>query len=412
MSSIKDYLRKTNFKPRLSADPVDHLNFIVVIPCHDEPDLEATLQSLELAARPYHGAVEIIVVINDAIHHQPEVIIRNKQTVEYLETRKNEVPAHFIYETGILSKKAGVGYARKIGMDEGIYRFDLMGTTDGILCSMDADTIVEANYFTAIAEAYAQNNRPCKTIYFEHDLALTIGSAHLQAITHYELHLRYYINALRYAGFPHAYQTLGSAFCVQANAYAALGGMPQRQAGEDFYFIHKFSINDQVSEINSTTVKPSSRRSHRVPFGTGRAVEQALSHKSELTLTYPLKAFEDLKRLLSELPSMYQEEYWSPRSLDESTQAFLTSIEFDRILKELKSNTSNFKSFVKRFFQKIDAFMMMKYVHFLRDNFYGTDDLVKASERLLNLLKNPSLNDFDPLIILDEYRRLDRGYGL
>lgn len=88
MSSIKDYLRKTNFKPRLSADPVDHLKFIVVIPCHDEPDLEATLQSLELAARPYHGAVEIIVVINDAIHQQPEVIIRNKQTVEYLETRK------------------------------------------------------------------------------------------------------------------------------------------------------------------------------------------------------------------------------------------------------------------------------------------------------------------------------------
>ena len=109
---------------------------------------------------------------------------------------------------------------------------------------------------------------------------------------------------------------------------------------------------------------------------------------------------------------MYQDEYWSPRSLNESTQAFLTSIEFDRILKELKSNTSNFKSFVKRFFQNIDAFMMMKYVHFLRDNYYGTDDLVKASERLLNLLKNPSFNDFDPLIILDEYRRLDRGDGL
>ena len=56
--------------------------------------------------------------------------------------------------------------------------------------------------------------------------------------------------------------------------------------------------------------------------------------------------------------------------------------------------------------------MMMKYVHFLRDYFYGTDDLVKASEKLLNLLKNPSFNDFDPLIILDEYRRLDRGDGL
>lgn len=409
MSSIQDYLRKANFNPRLSVDPDDQLKFIVVIPCHDEPDIEATLQSLELAAKAYPGAVEIIVVINDAAHHQPEILSRNKITFANLLVRKSDLPVHVIYESGTLSKKAGVGYARKIGMDEAVYRFDTKGKADGIVCSMDADTIVDPNYFAAIEGAYIQNHRPCKTIYYEHDINLTTGTEHFLAILHYELHLRYYINALRHAGFLQAFQTLGSALCIRANAYALMGGMPQRQAGEDFYFIHKFSVHDQVSEINNTVVRPSSRLSHRVPFGTGRAIDQALSHKSDLTLTYPLRAFEDLKAFLLLLPAIYEENQLPFQSLQESTQAFLKSIGFEQTIREIKANSSHYDRFRKRFFQKMDAFMMMKFIHYLRDQYYGMDDLVGASTSLFNQITQRDISNLDALSILKAYRNFDRG---
>lgn len=46
--------------------------------------------------------------------------------------------------------------------------------------------------------------------------------------------------------------------------------MNQRKAGEDFYFLHKFSILDQLGEINVEIVLPLARSSDRVPFGTGK----------------------------------------------------------------------------------------------------------------------------------------------
>jgi len=40
------------------------------------------------------------------------------------------------------------------------------------------------------------------------------------AIAAYELHLRYYVQALRYAGFPHAHHTVGSCLAVRATRIA------------------------------------------------------------------------------------------------------------------------------------------------------------------------------------------------
>ena len=80
------------------------------------------------------------------------------------------------------------------------------------------------------------------------------------------------------------------------------GGMNKRQAGEDFYFLHKIIPLGHFGEINTTRVIPSPRPSDRVPFGTGRAVRDYLAtHKFE---TYPLEAFRDLKQFFSIKPSV------------------------------------------------------------------------------------------------------------
>src|SRR4029434_9989987 len=97
-----------------------------------------------------------------------------------------------------------------------------------------------------------------------------------KAIAAYELHLRYYLQALRTAGFPHGYHTIGSSMAVRARTYMEQGGMNRRQAGEDFYFLHKLIPLGGFTELNSTTVYPLPRPSNRVPFGTGRAVSEWL----------------------------------------------------------------------------------------------------------------------------------------
>ena len=47
------------------------------------------------------------------------------------------------------SKHAGVGWARKLGMDLAIQRFRSINF-NGIIVGLDADTVVEPNYLNAI----------------------------------------------------------------------------------------------------------------------------------------------------------------------------------------------------------------------------------------------------------------------
>ena len=60
-----------------------------------------------------------------------------------------------------------------------------------------------------------------------------------KAVWLYELHLRYYKQALQFTGFPYYYHTIGSAFAVNAEVYCKQGGMNRQKAGEDFYFLQK-----------------------------------------------------------------------------------------------------------------------------------------------------------------------------
>ncbi len=118
-------------------------------------------------------------------------------------------------------------------------------------------------------------------------------------ITLYELHLRYYIQGLRYSGFPYAFHTVGSAIAVKAFQYVKAGGMNRRQAGEDFYFVQKLVPLGGYFALNSTTVYPSPRESFRVPFGTGAAISRLMNNPGEEFLTYNFEAFRELRSLFT-----------------------------------------------------------------------------------------------------------------
>lgn len=276
MDKKQSYFQRFGFCGRQIAEPPPpNLGMVILVPCFDERDIVGALESLRACERP-RCSVEVIVVVNSAADAPAEVKERNRKSAE--QAREY---AHVIHFPDLPRKHAGVGLARKIGMDEALRRL-----TDGIIVNFDADCRCDLNYLKAIEDRFQKHpETPGCSIYFEHPP----GPADL-----YELHLRYYVQALRYAGHPYAFHTIGSCMAVRSQVYMEQGGMNRRQAGEDFYFLQKVIALGNYTDLLTTRVIPSARESNRVPFGTGKAVGDQLRGKPPLT--YPFEAFEDLKR--------------------------------------------------------------------------------------------------------------------
>ncbi len=387
MSEI--YLSKRRLFPDLiRSEAHPELGIIVVIPCYDEPDILKSLKSLHKTALP-GCAVEVIIVINESAAVKEEVKFRHRESLllikEWIKAHDQERKRfHLLYQTDLPKKKAGVGLARKIGMDEAAARLISVGQNEGIILGFDADTICEENYFQAI-EKHFQNfpQIQAASIWYEHPLeGEAYDQATYRAIIQYELHLRYFTLAKRFTSHPHAYETIGSAMAVRADAYQAQGGMNTRKAGEDFYFLNKFIILGKLNELNTTTVVPSPRVSDRVPFGTGRMVGELLDSGNGL-MTYAFQSFEDLKTLISRIPEIYKTQNFDWKSLPPAIGHFLESANVSFKIKEIRDNTTSYKMFEKRFFRWFDPFLLMKYVHFARDHFYENIPVREAGKWIL-----------------------------
>ena len=390
---------------------------VVVIPAFDEPFLLLSLMNLSRCTLPLCD-VEVIVVINNG--EQAKASVRQSNQEVYLQalewTKKNNksrIKFHIIYLPDLPDKSAGVGLARKIGMDEACWRLMKLRKKKGIIACFDADSRCDPNYLLALEDHFRERPRSSAcSIYFEHPLH---GVEHADevyaAIVPYELHLRYYIQAQRLAGFPFAYHTVGSSMAVRCLAYQQQGGMNKRKAGEDFYFLHKFISLGNFSECLTTKVIPSPRPSHRVPFGTGKAVNEIMTSK-EGYLTYSLSSFFDLKILFDQVPALYKAEPGQFEAILEklpaSVLAFLEQVDYRNKWLEIQANTASRKAFITRFFRWFNAFMLMKYVHFARDNYYPNVEVGQAAARLLSHLNACSFDSDRMSILLSHYRKLDQ----
>jgi glycosyltransferase involved in cell wall biosynthesis len=416
---VTSYLRRFGFCPgQVSVAPEPGLGLIVVIPCHNEPSLNCPLDSLWRCTRPNRPA-EVIVVINSSADDPAEIVHQNEEThcTALAWIGRHQDPGlrfHLIHAPGLPPKHAGVGLARKIGMDEALRRFDVAGTAErhGVIACFDADCACDANYLAALDRHFlAHPDTPGCSIYFEHPLEGPLSPEIYRAGAAYELHLRYYVEALRFAGLPFAFHTVGSAMAVTAEAYRKQGGMNKRQAGEDFYFLHKIIQLGNFTELNTTRVSPSPRPSDRVPFGTGKAVRAFLDSGS--LNTYPLQAFDDLRQLTrwaaSFSPETMRNELRLPNAWPALLTQFLARNEFPKVWETLRTQTATLDAFRKRFSHWFDAFRAMKYIHHARDNGYGTPPVAQAAAALLSRLpplptagSSPDPASVDSL--LDHYR--------
>ena len=397
----------------LNCPVPSNLELIVVIPCHNEPDLLGSLQSLKNAVVPIDILVEVITVVNHEIDADSDILKQNGTTVIQANRFSSENNSESItFKTleifDMPPKKAGVGLARKIGMDEALNRFSKINK-DGIIVCFDADSLCESTYFEAILSHFKKYPKtPGCSIHFEHPLE---GDNHTiqeyNAIILYELHLRYYKNAQQYTGLPFVFHTIGSSMAVRAEAYAKQGGMNKRKAGEDFYFLNKIIQLGNFTELNHTTVIPSPRVSDRVPFGTGKAVGEIVSAKQGVLETYSFRIFVELKGFVSEV-------YENNKNLNASKLSglinqFIEDMDLGLKIDEIAKNANSEEAFITRFFKVFDAFWIMKYVHFARDNFHKQVSVLAASNELLlelGVIDQPLKTELEALI---KFRILDKN---
>ena len=391
---INKYL--TNHVPDFNSfqKPSENTEIIVVIPVYREKEhIFKTLSSLSECENPGID-VEVILLFNASENASNEVLEEQKNVAEIV--RKNyqnhDSWLTFIVEEryNMPKKHFGAGMARKTGMDIALSRFFSIDKSEGVIVSLDADSLVEPNYFKAIYDWFKTPEKNGASIYFEHPLEGNEFPPEVyEGIIKYELHLRYYMQAWRETGFPYAFHTIGSAMAMRASAYARIGGMPKKQAGEDFYFLQKLIPLGHFGEINNTKVFPSPRPSDRVIFGTGAAITNHLSGIGNINLTYNYQAFIDLKHFFSIRSQLFEIknsefEKWILQ-LTNPIKDFLTETHFLTDLELLKSNCGSCEVFKKRFFEIFNAFKVVKYLNFAHNGYFEKISVMDAG---LAFLKN------------------------
>lgn len=419
MENFEKYLQKyPKFDRFIQTPPSEELLNVIVIPAYAEPDILKTLTSI-LDCKYPKKPVEIIVVLNSPENAGSDSLNLNKLNEDRLKNWSNQyntshLKLHVIHISNIPRKTAGAGYARKIGMDEAVRRFYQAGSKNGFISSLDADALVSNNYLTELENLfYSDHNCKACSIYFEHPL---IGDEYSKAvyktITEYELHLRYYRLALKYTGFPYFNHTVGSSFAVRAETYCKQGGMNTKQAGEDFYFLHKIIPLGNFHELNSTTVFPSARPSYRVPFGTGAAiVEHAVQDEKDF-LTYDFDAYVPLKELFDDKILFYKKNQDEIQGLISKYPAplleFLNTTNFLPAMIQVNANTSSINSFINRFFQWFDAFRIMKYLNFVHVSYFKKQKVIQACLKCLDALRKNPGKIAEPIILLQKLRDMEK----
>ncbi len=375
-AAVQRYLNKSAVKSPWVLAGEERANFAgaVVIPSLAEGDpLFATLQSLAANPPQWTARFLVIIVVNHGEHASSADQRQNGIDLARLADlgKRTELglawidAASFGYE--VPARQAGVGFARKLGMDLALPRLDY--TSDPLLDCLDADTLVGTGYLPAIFTHFRQSVLGAAVLPFRHQPGN--DSAQQAAIERYELFLRSYVYGLRLAGSPYAFNSVGSAIACRASAYVRCGGMNCRKAGEDFYFLQKLAKTDGVDLLTGTTVFPEPRVSERVPFGTGRSMARLLDGDTQAVLFYPATAFRVLAAWLHAVEQNLagDAEFLLVRAEKISTELanYLEQANWQTVWPRLQSTHKSEVQRSQAFHLWFDGFRTMRLIHVLCD---------------------------------------------
>jgi hypothetical protein len=383
---VLNYLNKFSFTNwKLGKDDDKLYDNIIVIPSLAEYErIQTCLKSIEKNNQKILDRTLIIVVINNSENASSEIIENNQKTFESLLSYDKILNINFVdaFSKGksLPQKLAGVGFARKIGLDLALTKFHYESTAKKILLWLDADCEVESNYLEVVTEKFNSQNLNSVVIEYEHKI--NDNEPEARAIVCYETFLRYFRLALIYAKSHYDYHAIGSTIVCDIESYIKAGGMNSKQAGEDFYFLEKLAKQNKVQTIKETLVYPSPRKSWRVPFGTGQRITRYLKNIQNEYLVYNPKSFELLKEWL---------EFFNSDSVINSdvikTEAkkisvhlykFLVEQNFEESWNKILKNSDSIEEIRKQKIFWFDAFRTLKLIHYLRDNVYPNTNVYEA----------------------------------
>lgn len=304
--TIKKYLEKKSFyKPEeINFSQNNFSEIAICIPvCNEYPTFMNTLKSISISCAVANTKVHVVCCVNNKINSNEKVLENNFRMIYELNRIKKsengdsenqsllQISVLDFTKENAFTEKQGVGWARKIAMDYAL------ANGAKVLACLDADTFVEENYILQL-KYFLENNLDCATMNFIHkrienfsdDNNENQNSIQLNsAIQLYEDYIKNHSKKLAECGTPFCYSALGCVIVCSDKMYCECGGMKNKLAGEDFYFIQEmiknvisknpdklFQSEKNFNIINflDTTVKPATRFSDRVLFGTGKALEE------------------------------------------------------------------------------------------------------------------------------------------
>lgn len=336
MRAAVDFSRYLRFHPWVSVledhlpAPEPGLKLCVVIPSLAESRvLPKVLDSLIHSRRLRE--CEVVVLVNQAEDASDAVGHDNQATFDLRSSyAASPLPVHFVdrFSAGraLPTGQAGVGLARRLGMDLGLSRLLQAGGVDhGALACLDADSPVDPGYLDAILDCFGREDQPPAALCaYSHPWP---QEEQLQVpMIAYELWLRYVVAGFKAAGSVFAFPAIGSCTVVAAEAYARVSGLEPRKAAEDFHFLRKLAkLNGlrPLPGIPGAKVHPAARVSERVPFGTGRAMQRSLAEGEGLYFQVePPEAFLEVGELLNQARLAFaRPEIWN--SLSARLRGFL-----------------------------------------------------------------------------------------
>jgi hypothetical protein len=372
---------------RLVAEISGSWSHVVCIPaCDEEDSLLATLA--HMAQVPGAQEALVVVVLNgredadEALHHgNARTAMQLRSACELKEDPcalgslrgMNVLLVDRFSEGRRFPPRQGVGLARKIAGDLALSLIEAGKVSGSWIRCTDSDVEVPQDYFSVLSH---KTDGVSGAVYpFVH---LPEGDTLQQeAMRLYEAYLRYYVDGLQRAGSPYAYHSIGSLIAIDAQAYAVVRGFPKREAGEDFYLLNKLAKVGTVMQLDGAPVRIRGRVSHRVPFGTGAAVQ---SIRAELAAGRPYRVYDprvfdalklwiDALRVFAQsqdLTVLRQQIRSAPPAL---SKALTSSLEAQGAFDAAQKASAQVSGapLLRRLMEWNDAFRTLKLIHALRD---------------------------------------------
>lgn len=341
-------------------------NYFIIIPIYNEYDyILHTLDSINKNPTAYLKNLLVILVINNSIKDNKKIVNNNYRTHQLINNQQYKYEKLVIdcYSKGneLEEKQAGVGSARKIGMDYAVQ----FSAPQSLFCSLDADTLISKQYLNTVVEKFKKHKMHACVVNFNHQNSQ--NNFIEKAIRIYEKKIKIIANKIKNSGSPYGYVSMGSAMVCTASAYISVGGMSKRKATEDFYFLQALAKYSAIYQINNVLVYPSSRCEQRVHLGTGYRLNEFKINKRFSNLDYSPRAYKNLKQLIAISKKMWGQDYnlvydKIQSTSDKETIDFLVKNNFESVWKKFCIETQNKIQFILFFNQWFDALKTIKFL--------------------------------------------------